>query len=96
MRQYLINQAMEAGKPFPREFLGHTADMMNPYGDGGAFLGAESTNPGKVGKCMVHLLRNESVSRLTSHTPFPLQVSEHWHLASRWTECDGPGDFLCS
>ena len=55
MRQYLINQAMEAGKPFPREFLGNPTDVMNPYGDGGGFLGAESANPGKVGECIGHM-----------------------------------------
>ena len=55
MRQYLINQAMEAGKPFPREFLGPSMDMVNPYVGGAGFLGAEAANPSKVGECTVHL-----------------------------------------
>ena len=96
MRQYLINQAMEAGKPFPREFLGQSADMMNPYGGGGGFLGAEAANPAKVGKCTVHLIRNERVSRFSSDTPFPLQVAEHRLLASRWPERDGSRHLLRS
>ena len=49
MRQYLALQAMEAGKPLTRDFLGRSHGL-SPYGGGGVIMNAESNAPGKVGK----------------------------------------------
>ena len=49
MRNYLMVQAMESGKPLARELFGRTPSSLNPYGPG-TFVNAESANPGKVGK----------------------------------------------
>lgn len=52
MRNYLMVQAMESGKPLAREAFGRTANSMNPYGNG-TLVNAESANPGKVGKLSI-------------------------------------------
>lgn len=52
MRNYLMVQAMESGKPLAREIFGRTANSMTPYGNG-TLLNPESANPGKVGKLSV-------------------------------------------
>ena len=50
MRQYLALQAIESGKPLVRGFPGRPGGPMAAYGNGGMLLGADSSNPGKVGK----------------------------------------------
>lgn len=49
MRQYLMAQAMESGKPLARDFFGRNPASMNSYGSA-TMVNTESVNPGKVGK----------------------------------------------
>lgn len=49
MRQYLMQQAMESGKPISRDLLGRTPNSMNTYGNS-TLINAESANTGKVGE----------------------------------------------
>ena len=49
MRQYLMQQAMESGKPIARDLLGRTPNSMNTYGNS-TLVNAESVNTGKVGE----------------------------------------------
>ena len=48
MRQYLMVQAMESGKPLARELFGRSPTSLNAYGNG-TLVNTESANPGKVG-----------------------------------------------
>ena len=49
MRTYLVNQAMESGKPLGREFLGRSPNNMSAYGSGGMLLNPDSAQAGKIG-----------------------------------------------
>ena len=50
MRQLLAMQAMEAGRPFPRPFMGRPGAPMAQYGSGQMLLGGDVGGNGKVGK----------------------------------------------
>ena len=49
MRQYLMVQAMESGKPLARELFGRNPASLNAYGNG-TLANTEPANPGKVGQ----------------------------------------------
>jgi hypothetical protein len=51
MRQLLALQAMESGKPFPRQLLGRPGVPMAPYGSGAMMMTGDPNGTGKVGKC---------------------------------------------
>jgi hypothetical protein len=48
MRQYLALQAMEPGKSLGGNFIGRHG--LNPYGNGGMFMGGDQGPQGKVGE----------------------------------------------
>ncbi|KAI9838224.1 MAG: hypothetical protein M1838_004651 [Thelocarpon superellum] len=48
MRQYLALQAIESGKPLGRSFPGRNGGPLDPFGNAGLLLNAESNNPSKV------------------------------------------------
>lgn len=50
MRQLLAMQAMESGKPFPRQLLGRPGGPMAPYGSGSMMMAGDPNGTGKVGK----------------------------------------------
>ena len=49
LRQLLAMQAMESGRPFPRELLGRSGGPMAQYGSGGLLVDGDPTAQGKVG-----------------------------------------------
>jgi len=49
MRAYLVNQALESGKPLAREFSGRSPSIMSPYGNGTMMLNSDPSQPGKIG-----------------------------------------------
>lgn len=55
MRQYLMQQAVESGKPIGRDLFGRSPNPMNSYGNG-TLVNAESANPGKVGESSTTVL----------------------------------------
>lgn len=55
MRQYLMQQAMESGKPIGRDLFGRSPNPMTSYGNG-TLVNAETANPGKVGKSSTRVL----------------------------------------
>lgn len=51
MRQLLALQAMESGKPFPRQLLGRPGGPVAPYGSGNMMMAGDPNGTGKVGEC---------------------------------------------
>lgn len=49
MRQLLAMQAMESGRPFPRQLLGRGGPIAQ-YGSGGMLVNGDPSATGKVGK----------------------------------------------
>ena len=49
MRQLLAMQAMEAGRPFPRQLMGRPGGPMAQYGSGGMLMNGDPNASGKVG-----------------------------------------------
>lgn len=47
LRQLLAMQAMESGRPFPRQLLGHPGGLMAQYG-GGMMMNGDSAGPNKT------------------------------------------------
>ncbi len=60
LRQLLAMQAMESGRPFPRQLL-RPGGPMAPYGSGALLMNGDPTGQGKVGTLSSYL------TRLTSH-----------------------------
>ncbi|MCJ1403990.1 hypothetical protein MMC11_007214 [Xylographa trunciseda] len=58
-RNYLTHQALELGKPLARNFLAQSAGGTGSYGNGGMFMGGESSNPQKV---VIHHLECKALS----------------------------------
>lgn len=58
MRQYLMVQAMESGKPLARDLFGRSPTSMNAYGNG-TLVNTETSNPGKV---VIHHFTCKSLS----------------------------------
>ena len=56
MRQLLAMQAMESGKPFPRQLLGRAGAPMTPYGSGNMLMNGDPNGTGKVGMCRLSSL----------------------------------------
>lgn len=50
LRQLLAMQAMETGRPFPRQLMGRPGGPMAPYGSGGMMMNGDLTGQGKTGK----------------------------------------------
>jgi hypothetical protein len=50
MRQLLAMQAMESGKPFPRQLMGRPGGPMTPYGSGSMMMSGDPNGTGKVGE----------------------------------------------
>ncbi|KIX08735.1 uncharacterized protein Z518_03392 [Rhinocladiella mackenziei CBS 650.93] len=48
LRQLLAMQAMESGRPFPRQLLGRPGGPMAQYGSGGMMMNGDPTGQGKV------------------------------------------------
>lgn len=57
LRQLLAMQAMESGRPFPRQLL-RPGGPMAQYGSGGMLLNGDPTAQGKVGRskhCLLYM-----------------------------------------
>ena len=50
MRQLLAMQAMESGRPFPRQLMGRPGGPMAQYGSGGMLMAGDPNGTGKVGE----------------------------------------------
>ena len=54
MRQLLAMQAMESGRPFPRQLMGRPGGPVAQYGGGSMLMGADPNGTGKVGRWRIH------------------------------------------
>ena len=52
LRQLLAMQAMESGRPFPRQLLGRPGGPIAQYGGGSMLMNGDPTAQGKVGTWM--------------------------------------------
>ncbi len=59
MRQLLAMQAIEAGRPFPRQLMGRPGAPMVPYGNGGMLMNGD---PNGTGKVVIHHFTCRSLS----------------------------------
>jgi hypothetical protein len=52
MRQFLAMQAIESGRPFPRQLMGRPGGPVAPYGSGGMLMNGDPNGTGKVGESL--------------------------------------------
>ncbi len=95
MRQLLAMQAIESGRPFPRQLMGRPGGPMPQYGSGGMLMNGDPNAAGKVGESLLMPLLL-SFTDIVSYPPFHLPLFEHRHLATRRPERHGPRHLLFS
>jgi hypothetical protein len=93
LRQLLAMQAMESGRPFPRQLIGRPEGPMAQYGSGNMLIGDPNAQ-GKTGMYSTELSDFTLLICLFSHPPLHVSFPEHWYLATSGTECHGLGHFL--
>ena len=96
MRQYLMQQAMESGKPIAGDLFGRTPHPMSSYGNG-TLINPESSNPGKVGKSSQWDCRSDlGADWKYSYPSLYVQILEYRNVASCGSKCYGFGHLLCA
>lgn len=95
MRQLLAMQAIESGRPFPRQLMGRPEGPIPQYGSGGMLMNGDPNGTGKVGECLLIALLT-LLTHTSSHPSLHLPFPEHRNLASRGSERYGPRHLLLS
>ena len=77
MRQLLAMQAIESGRPFPRQLMGRPGAPMAPYGGGSMVMNGDPGS-GKVGKHLILIPLSAYLADNDSHSPLHLPLPKHW------------------
>lgn len=95
MRQLLAMQAIESGRPFPRQLMGRPGGPVAQYGSGGMLMNADPNGSGKVGEFESSGFTRQTRSLTTrSYSSLHLSLPERRNLAPSRSECHGPRHLL--